>query len=74
MQSNYFRYHFGLEWEKRKIVRKVHAKCILQTAPRKLPCSGSATALRDLTLCVPVIIGAVATGGLSRAKPHQNLF
>ena len=33
MQSNFFRYHFGLEWEKRKIVRKVHAKRILQTAP-----------------------------------------
>ena len=27
-----FRYHFGLEWEKRKIVRRVHAKRILQTA------------------------------------------
>ena len=41
MQSNYFRYHFGLEWEKRKIVRRVHAKRILQTAPHiiegKLP-------------------------------------
>ena len=33
MKSNFFRYHFGLEWEKRKIVRKVHAKRILQTAP-----------------------------------------
>ena len=33
MQSNFFRYHFGLEWEKRKIVRRVHAKRILQTAP-----------------------------------------
>ena len=33
MQSNLFRYHFGLEWEKRKIVRRVHAKRILQTAP-----------------------------------------
>ena len=33
MQSNFFRYHFGLELEKRKIVRRVHAKCILQTAP-----------------------------------------
>ena len=33
MQSNFFRYHFGLEREKRKIVREVHAKRILQTAP-----------------------------------------
>ena len=33
MQSNFYRYHFGLEWEKRKFVRKVHAKRILQTAP-----------------------------------------
>ena len=33
MQSNFFRYHFGLEWEKGKIVRKVHAKRILRTAP-----------------------------------------
>ena len=33
MQSNFCRYHFGLEWEKRKIVRRVHAKRILQTAP-----------------------------------------
>ena len=36
MQSNFFRYHFGLEWEKHKIVRKVHAKRILQTAPHTL--------------------------------------
>ena len=36
MQSNLFRYHFGLEWEKRKIVRRVHAKRILQTAPHIL--------------------------------------
>ena len=36
MQSNFFRYHFGLEWEKRKIVRRVHAKRILQTAPRNI--------------------------------------
>ena len=35
-QSNFFRYHFGLEWEKRKIVRKVHVKRILQTAPHFL--------------------------------------
>ena len=34
MQSNFFRYHLDLEWEKRKIVRKVHAKRILQTAPQ----------------------------------------
>ena len=33
MQSNFCRYHFGLEWEKREIVRRVHAKRILQTAP-----------------------------------------
>ena len=33
MQSSFYRYHFGLEWEKRKIVRKVRAKRILQTAP-----------------------------------------
>ena len=33
MQSNFCRYHFGLEWEKRKIVCRVHAKRILQTAP-----------------------------------------
>ena len=33
MQSKFFRYHFGIEWEKRKIVRKVLAKSILQTAP-----------------------------------------
>ena len=33
MQSNFFRYHFGLEWESRKIVREVHAIRILQTAP-----------------------------------------
>ena len=32
MQSNFFCYHFGLEWEKHKIVRRVHAKRILQTA------------------------------------------
>ena len=32
MQSNFFLYHFGIELEKRKIVRKVHAKRILQTA------------------------------------------
>ena len=38
MQSNFFRHHFGLEWEKRKIVRKVHAKCILQTAPHNKHC------------------------------------
>ena len=35
MQSNFFRYHFGLEWQKRKIVCRVHAKRILQTAPPK---------------------------------------
>ena len=35
MQSNFFRYHFGLESEKRKIVRKVPAKRILQTAPHR---------------------------------------
>ena len=35
MQSNFFRYNFGLEWEKCKIVRIVHAKRILQTAPYK---------------------------------------
>ena len=35
MQSNFYRYHFGLEWEKRKFVRKVHAKRILQTAPHR---------------------------------------
>ena len=34
-QSNFFRYHFGLKWEKRKIVRRVHAKRILLTAPHK---------------------------------------
>ena len=34
MQSNFCRYHFGLEWEKRKIVRRVHAKRILQAAPQ----------------------------------------
>ena len=34
-QSNFFRYHFGLEWKKRKIVRKVHAKRVLQTAPHR---------------------------------------
>ena len=33
MQSNFCRYHFGLEWEERKTVRRVHAKRILQTAP-----------------------------------------
>ena len=33
MQSNFFRYHFGLELEKPKIIRRVHAKRILQTAP-----------------------------------------
>ena len=36
MQSNFCRYHFGLEWEKRKIVGRVHAKRILQTAPHTL--------------------------------------
>ena len=37
MQSNFFRYHFGLvEWEKRIIVRRVHAKRILQTAPHTI--------------------------------------
>ena len=36
MQSNFFRYHFGLEWEKRKLVRRVHAKRILQTVPHTL--------------------------------------
>ena len=36
MQSNFFRNHFGLEWEKRKFVRRVHAKRILQTAPHKM--------------------------------------
>ena len=35
MQSHFFRYHFGLECEERKIVRRVHAKRILQTAPHK---------------------------------------
>ena len=41
MQSNFFRYHFGLKWEKRVIVRRVHAKRILQTAPH-IFCSDSA--------------------------------
>ena len=33
---NFFRYHCGLEWEKRKIVGKMHAKRILQTAPHSM--------------------------------------
>ena len=33
MQSNFCHHHFGLEWKKRKIVRRVHAKRILQTVP-----------------------------------------
>ena len=36
MQYDFSRYHFGLEWEKRKIVRRVRAKRILQTAPHRL--------------------------------------
>ena len=52
MQSNFFRYHFGLEWEKRKFVRRVHAKRILQTAPHTdVPsinrCIKSSSALSD---------------------------
>ena len=38
MQYNFSRYHFGLEWEKRKIVRRVRAKRILHTAPHKISC------------------------------------
>ena len=50
MQSNFYRYHFGLEWEKRKFVRKVHAKRILQTAPHTIHVNYNRTIQRGITL------------------------
>ena len=53
MQSNFFRYHYDLEQEKRKIVHKVHAKRILQTAPQTLR-DGNASARRYVSCRVLV--------------------
>ena len=56
MQSNFIRYHFGLEWEKRKIVRKVHAKRILQTALHTLTLQLSSKQSANSAVGNPVVL------------------
>ena len=71
MQSNFFRYHFGLEWEKRKFVRRVHAKRILQTAPH----TSDVTIRQQLVVSIPPTLDTAVNSVLTlESCEREKLF